>query len=76
MFTIVVQTFLVVLITGLHIHFVGPTTWSTKYHEPHGGPSVSGGTSGSSTVSLVSGSTTDMVIGVAVILSTMVLLLV
>mgnify|MGYP001175026361 CR=1 FL=1 len=31
-----------------YTHFVGPTTWSTKYHEPHGGPSVSGGTSGSS----------------------------
>ncbi|BAQ86949.1 hypothetical protein [uncultured Mediterranean phage uvMED] len=31
-----------------YTHFVGPTTWSTKYHEPHGGPSVSGGTSGAS----------------------------
>ena len=42
-----------------YTHFVGPTTWSTKYHEPHGGPSVSGGTSGSSPqFSLVSGSTT------------------
>jgi len=41
-----------------YTHFVGPTTWSTKYHEPHGGPSVSGGTSGSSpNHGLVSGST-------------------
>ena len=31
-----------------YTHFVGPTTWSTKYHEPHGGPTVSGGTSGAS----------------------------
>ena len=31
-----------------YTHFVGPTTWSTKYHEPHGGPSVSGGVTGSS----------------------------
>ena len=31
-----------------YTHFVGPTTWSTKYMEPHGGPSVSGGTSGAS----------------------------
>lgn len=42
-----------------YTHFVGPTTWSTKYHEPHGGPTVSGGTSGASPQhSLVSGSTT------------------
>ena len=41
-----------------YTHFVGPTTWSTKYHEPHGGPSVSGGTSGASpNHGLVSGST-------------------
>ena len=41
-----------------YTHFVGPTTWSTKYHEPHGGPSVSGGVTGSSPqYSLVSGST-------------------
>ena len=42
-----------------YTHFVGPTTWSTKYHEPHGGPTVSGGTSGASpNHGLVSGSTT------------------
>mgnify|MGYP001188006024 CR=1 FL=1 len=42
-----------------YTHFVGPTTWSTKYHEPHGGPTVSGGTSGASpNHALVSGSTT------------------
>ena len=31
-----------------YTHFVGPTTWAVKYMEPHGGPSVSGGTSGAS----------------------------
>ena len=47
-FTMLLQTLLVALITGSHIHTLYSTNPSTKYHEPHGVCNVSGGVTGSS----------------------------